>query len=397
MQQASREFFPSHETRGFAAGAARGRGGNPVRLPGRVRRATIAPLDPSAEHGPIEDALVESSSTRMPPPSSSNDAGSNRRTMVVIPNASRSPRPSFAQAFHEVFPRLDDIYRAFPRDGLLVAAVWEGAELDAYVHVGVGADTEFLVIGRHSRADLYLGRDQGVSLRHALVGATRTGNELRLRLVDLQSGGGLHTEDGGACEALAADGAVLVRLGGYQLFLLPTGSLAPLPWGRTPEDAWNAIPERVYLDRRIAARVAAPPEATSTPAPPRRTIATHIIEPPTALRQRPRAPGARGARVGAIELAASGALEAYPVHEADLDDGVLIGRYERCSFGADDERLSRVHLLVVRDGNDLWAVDTSSTNGTTAAGTPVRQLRLGERAELLLGKTVTLRWSAGPA
>jgi hypothetical protein len=329
----------------------------------------------------------------MRPPTSANATGHNRRTVVV--STYGSTEPSFADAFRQVFPRLDEIYRAFPRDGVLVAAVWEGARVDSYIHVGVAADTEFLVLGRHSRADLCLTRDTGVSLRHALVAATRTGNELRVRLVDLQSGTGLRTEEGGMCEALAADGAVLVRLGGYQLFLLPTGSLAPLPWGRTAEEAWSAIPERVYLDLRLAARAGPSPELPPVTVAPRRTIATHIIEPPTALRQRRLPAGARGPRVGAIELAAGGAIETYPVHAADLDDGILIGRYERCSFGTDDERLSRVHLLVVRDGNDVWAVDTSSTNGTTAEGTPLRQQRLGERAELLLGKTVTFRWRAG--
>jgi hypothetical protein len=331
----------------------------------------------------------------MRPPSSANATGHNRRTVVVSTHG--SPSPSFGDAFRRVFPRLDEIYRAFPRDGVLIVAVWEGALVDSYIHIGVDADTQFLVLGRHTRADLCLTRDKGVSLRHALVAATRTGNELRLRLVDLQSGTGLRTEDGGMCEGLAADGAVLVRFGGYQLFLLPTGSLAPLLWERTAEEAWSSIPERVYLDRRVAARAAPPPEVTAAPVAPRRTIATHIIEPPTALRQRRLPAGARGPLVGAIELAAGGAIESYPVHAADLDDGILIGRYERCSFGADDERLSRVHLLVVRDGNDVWAVDTASTNGTTSEGTPLRQRRLGERAELLLGKTVTFRWSASQA
>jgi hypothetical protein len=101
--------------------------------------------------------------------------------------------------------------------------------------------------------------------------------------------------------------------------------------------------------------------------------------------------------VGTIELAAAGAIESYPVHAADIDEGVLVGRYERCAFGAEDERLSRVHMLVVRDGGVLWAIDTASTNGTSAGGTPLRQQRLGGAAELTLGKTVTFRWSAQAA
>src|SRR6185436_13232851 len=84
----------------------------------------------------------------------------------------------------------------------------------------------------------------------------------------------------------------------------------------------------------------------------------------------------------------------YQVHAADLERGLLIGRYERCAFGAEDDRLSRVHLLLLRDGDQVWAIDTASSNGTTAGGSAIRQIRLGARAELDLGAAVTLRWSA---
>ena len=95
-------------------------------------------------------------------------------------------------------------------------------------------------------------------------------------------------------------------------------------------------------------------------------------------------------------LTASGLRERYEVHAADLERGLLIGRYERCAFGAEDERLSRVHLLLLRDGEQIWAIDTASSNGTTAGGAALRQLRLGPSAELDLADAVTFRWTADP-
>jgi hypothetical protein len=126
----------------------------------------------------------------------------------------------------------------------------------------------------------------------------------------------------------------------------------------------------------------------------RSIVNTMMTVPPTSLRQRRPPPGSRGERIGVLDLAAGGAAESYVLHEADVDCGVLIGRYDRCAFGAEDTRLSRVHLLIVRDGGEIWAVDTASSNGTTAAGEPIRQHRLGDATRLLLGGRVHLRWQA---
>ena len=63
---------------------------------------------------------------------------------------------------------------------------------------------------------------------------------MRLRLCDLGTGVGLRTEDGFACEALASEGAAFVSVGDYQVFLLPTGRLAPLPWSAPAVHAWAA-------------------------------------------------------------------------------------------------------------------------------------------------------------
>jgi hypothetical protein len=324
----------------------------------------------------------------------------NRGTRVALPSRRRI---SFAELFAQIFPGLDALMSGLPGDGLLIAAVLGGKTLEAHLHVPLAApgdpeareeDVHFVTVGRHSACDLVLESDDAVSLRHLAIGMRHSSSGLRVRLCDLATGVGLRTEDGFACEALAAEGAAFVSVGDYQLFLLPTGRLAPLPWAGPAASAWAAIPERIYFDRRTTSGASRPPAVRLVPARDGRSITTQIVDPPTTLRQKKPAPGTRGPRVGTLVLTASGLAERYEVHASDLERGLLIGRYERCAFGAEDDRLSRVHLLLLRDGDQIWAVDTASSNGSTAAGAAIRQFRLGARAELDLAAAVTLRWTA---
>jgi FHA domain len=307
-----------------------------------------------------------------------------------------TPAPSFAEVFARIFPRLAELHAGFARDGLLAVAVWEGREIDDYLHVPLADDPEFVLVGRHGRCDLSLGRDSALSLRHAVIAARVAGGELRIRFLDLQSGSGLVTEDGRRCEALAADGAMFVRLGRYHLFLLPTGSLSQMAWAATAEDTWKTIPERIYRDNRLAPRE---PGRVTSGARVRRlpSIATEVLEPPGPLRPFRPAAGARGAPVADVELEAGAGSERFLLHESELERGILLGRYDRCQLGVAGEKMSRIHLLVIRDGPQIFAVDTASTNGTSLDGRLVRSARLHHGTRLLLGLEVSLRWRApGP-
>jgi hypothetical protein len=300
----------------------------------------------------------------------------------------------FPEVFAAVFPRLSELHASFPRDGLLAVAVWNG-QCAEYLHIALDGEPEFAVVGRHDRCDLSLGQDPGLSLRHSLMGVRSAGGEMRVRLLDLQSGSGFHTEDGRRCEALSADGPMFVRAGGYHLFLLPTGGLWPMVWASNADDTWKTIPARVYRDCRVPARGAvAPSDWPQRPQPSGRTVITQIVHPPGLLRPfRPPA-GARGARVADLELSAPTGFERFSVHEAELTQGLLVGRYDRCQVGSRDDKMSRVHLLVIRDGDEVWAVDTASTNGTTAHGEPVRRARLTDGTVLVLAEGISLRWNA---
>ena len=324
----------------------------------------------------------------------------NRGTVVALPNRAKI---SFQDVFCRVFPELDALMSGLPGDGLLMVAVFAGQTIEAHLHVPLvtadgneaSADLEFVTIGRHTSCDLTLECDEAVSLRHLVVGIRSVRSGVRLRLCDLGTGVGLRIEDGFACEALASEGAAFVSVGDYQLILLPTGRLAPLPWSAPAAHAWAGIPERVYFDWRTSSRAGKyPAPVRLLPSPDNRSITTQIVDPPMQLRHIRPPPGTRGPRIGSVLLTASGLRERYEVHAADLERGLLIGRYERCAFGAEDERLSRVHLMLLRDGEHIWAIDTASSNGTSAAGTPLRQLRLAPRAELDLANAVLFRWTA---
>jgi hypothetical protein len=308
-----------------------------------------------------------------------------------------SPGPpashDFEQTFSRVFPALDPIYRSFRDDGVLIAAAVDGGALDAYLHISVSQRPEFAIGGRHEQCDLILGRDESVSLRHLAFAAARRGiDEVRIRVIDLQTGSGLRTEQGDACEALIAEGPLFVSVGKYQLFLLPTGSLAPTPWGQSAAETWNGFPERVYLDRRVRQRNHTADHVRVADAG-ERSIPTLILPPPEPLGRR-RLPGDAGERIGTIELVAAGSAGRFPIHAREATRGFLIGRYERCELGVPDASLSRVHALIIEHDGKLWVVDTASTNGLRVGRERTRQVSLGEKTSIVLTPSITMNWTA---
>jgi hypothetical protein len=318
-----------------------------------------------------------------------NGRGRNKST-VYTPG--RRGQVSFASSFEAAFLEIDRLVRSFPQDGVLVAAVMEPGVVDKYLHIPVAERPEFATVGRHDQCDLVLSGDEGVSLRHIVIAAARHGlDEVRIRVIDLQTGSGLLTEDGRPCEALLAEGPVFVHMGAYQLFILPTGTLAQYGWGRSAQEAWSAVPERVYLNHSI--RSQDPMEGPSIPAPSRRMSRTLLLPPAEPLGRRP-APGDPGAQVGILEVASANRAKAFPVHVRDMRRGILIGRYPRCDIGVPDAGLSRVHLLILEHEHQWWAVDTGSSNGVHQADRRVRQLVLGHAATFSVGHEIELRWKA---
>lgn len=78
---------------------------------------------------------------------------------------------------------------------------------------------------------------------------------------------------------------------------------------------------------------------------------------------------------------------------AITDEAVAIGRLSDCDVPVTDESVSRRHAEVRRQGNDIVVVDLGSTNGTKVNGVGVRQRRLTDGDEIIVGST-RLRFEA---
>lgn len=96
-----------------------------------------------------------------------------------------------------------------------------------------------------------------------------------------------------------------------------------------------------------------------------------------------------------LERGGMGASVELPVEA--LEAGVLLGRALNCFDGGLRrifcEAISRAHVLLFHDRDDVFAFDLCSTNGTRVGGQRIRRHRLSEGGTTLeLGKKVVFRW-----
>lgn len=263
------------------------------------------------------------------------------------------------------------------------------------------------VVGRHSGADLFLDGDEHLALRHLLyviepmpLGDALRG-EVRFRVMDLETGAAPLDEQGRRVASLTSEGPVFLRCQGFALLALVTGDATD--WPERAEDAWDCLPERVFVEERLAtgSRPRRLPHARPAGVEPlRRTTVVHVLEGPTHLR----ALASDEPPCGVLEVDSRGSRRALRVGRESLRRGLLVGRYERChtSEGSPihDERVSRVHLMVVELAGRPHAIDLGSSNGSFAlddAGERTVRLRtapLADGARVgLAGAGTAIRWS----
>jgi hypothetical protein len=278
----------------------------------------------------------------------------------------------FAAVFRKHFAALRAAQQAQPYEGVLIAAIDGNGVFDGHSHLRLpSTGIAHLVVGRHERCDVVLSRDNDVSLRHMLVRATRgSTGQLHLRAIDLRSRVGLLSEDGRPCEAIASNGALFLKLASYMVLLLPTGPNTR-PWSRDADDTWRGFSPR---DQEILP----PPQplkSRSAPAPDAVRLATITIQ--------------------STSPQAGDLTSTHAVWSDQLERGILVGRDDRCSHGGLEEgNLSRVHLVLLSVDDEVWAIDTASTNGTRAlGGQPFRQLLLTGETQLVLADALSLRWA----
>lgn len=323
----------------------------------------------------------------------------------MVPTEEIRVQASFEDLFRCHYDRIRQVCEEFTDPGVVMVAIdLDGVAASAFLAARPDR-INVAIVGRHGMTDLYLDGDPTVSLRHmvVLIHPFRQPDDLRFRLLDLRTRLGFVDENGRRLEALEAEGPVFVRCGHYAVFFIPTEDL---PWPDDPLDGWQCIPERVYLDeelaepdrwerRRLRARWQV--EGDRRAAGTGRTTRIQTFRGPAMAHRRlvleDETPQ------GEIRVRSEAGTTSISIGPTAAREGILFGRYDRC----DNEGLpllshisiSRVHLLVVEVGGELYAIDTASTNGVFADGEEMRVEPLGRDRRLVLGEDLgVVHWRA---
>ena len=270
------------------------------------------------------------------------------------------------------------------------------------------------VLGRHGEAELFLGEDPTVALRHLLFAVEPPSlrdairGEVRYRVLDLHTGSPPRDEAGRAVSSLTAEGPVLLACQRYAVMALVTGD--PTDWPDSADDAWACLPERVFVEeslapmasgsapRRLPVRAIASAGRRSESG--RRTTLVRTHAGPSHIAAPP--PAADEQATGQLVVASGARALVIPAGPETLRRGLLIGRYERCQAGGpaliQSDRISRVHLIVIELAGTLHAIDLASTNGShvvndeTGELVPRRIAPLGEETIALGDGEALVAW-----
>jgi hypothetical protein len=246
-----------------------------------------------------------------------------------------------------------------------------------------------IVVGRHTACDAVLEGDASIALRHLLIRSTLLDDGCpRLSVLDLETEGGFLLPDGRLERSICAAGPFALRVGAYAIVALPGG--APLP---------DQLPVPV-CDR---ADGRAPPPAPAKHAMSRITLmprAMMLADRPTLAAMQGAMPQAQpGARDYELTLSVGCTKVSVSLSTSELERGLLIGRAVKCLDAGLRSILnmgiSRVHLLLLRDGSECRAYDLASTQGTYQSGRFVRQALLeddGTRLALGTSTGIDLHW-----
>jgi hypothetical protein len=278
-----------------------------------------------------------------------------------------------------------------PRDHVFVAAVDSDGRKSRHAVLAPG---DSIVFGRHDQAGLRHHSDD-LSLRHLAIASapSSTADDPLVRVWDLVTGRAFKTEDGTPATAITANGPVFATVGAVFLAIIPLGSLPDkLPIGTLA--LWHSLPERNVISRVAEGSVVVPtPEPAISPpsTSSRRTKVTQLMpvcgledcEPKMAVAE--------------LCLTTKGGKRQFRISMEALERGILIGRYERClNLGGELSVLSRVHLLISKMGQDVVAIDTASTFGSSKSSGRFDSTVLGSVDDMLLADVFLVEWKFQP-
>jgi hypothetical protein len=289
-----------------------------------------------------------------------------RRIDHVLPSTGEATRvPNFPRADARrvhlplVQRSLRSAVREQPRPGLFVFVATDGIGHVGRLWLAATDVPRAGLVGRHDRVDLQLGIDDELSLRQVLFVVRRRAGRVCFTVLDLDTPNGLLSGADTPVHLLESDGLLSFRTGSLSFFCVPTGPGCDVP--ESLDEAWERFD-----------------------AAPGRREATwqHRL-----LRRREHSPA------GLLTLSGDGPAQAWPVGEAALARGVLVGRSTRCGVRVDDSRVSRVHAVLLTLDGVPHIIDACSTNGLWCGDEAVRcqPVRDGDVFEF---GDCTLQWSA---
>ncbi|MEC7984358.1 MAG: FHA domain-containing protein [Myxococcota bacterium] len=310
----------------------------------------------------------------------------NESTIIIRSPRKSSHQPvSFHEHFKENYSEIRRFCSSFDQQGLAIIIVDDRSIVAKACMAAYPNRINSMILGRHGMCEVYLS-DPSLSLRHlSILLYPKTGSGIRFRLIDLRSLRGFSDEKGTPLSALEASGALFVQYGSYSMFLIPTGDNSL--WKNSAELAWQNFPKRVYF--RDPYQFHAQQESDDREV----TAAVSLAGPQRVRRDR------FGMKMvfGELSVFSEGRTCKIPISKKELEQGILLGRYDRCD-GAEyniihANYISRVHLLIIQIANTLYAIDAASSNGTFENDQKVRVTELNQDKTLVLGSFGTmLRW-----
>lgn len=273
----------------------------------------------------------------------------------------------------------------------------------------------YAVFGSHPRCDVKFAPGDDVCVRHMVATCFNLGEgSFGLRLMDLQTSIPFFVDDEIPRRSIVVSGPLLVRVGKHVVGGIPVGpraSLKPLEVSscgisEPPEratDTGTPARDRGPIHIGASPRVGVPPilagpvaEGITTSHRFARGEISHITSVRPVSHIEDLSPKAKAGHVR-ITLQSYDRSAAVELPEQALEDGVLLGRADNCLDrglrAVLSTHISRTHLLLLRDGDDIFAMDLCSTNGTRHGGQRVRRILIPTQGiALTLGPELTMIW-----
>lgn len=322
------------------------------------------------------------------------------RALARTGKAGLAPRDAFVTNFAQ----LRSVVRFEAAPGVVAVAIGPRCEWLGHLFLpAVAGERQVAIVGRHHLADLVVPSEfDAVSLRHvALLVRPGSGAHPLLRVLDLATATGFLGEQREPLRAIRTAGSLFIYLGDVLLMLLSTAHA--LDWDLDAAAVFAQIPARLYEVSADNCGAGKPPSQATADSDSEVTHVKVVGGPLVAgedLRSiDPSAPGVEHAAdtLALLRICDGRDIRFFAADLRSLDRGILFGRYARCNFALEhDSRISRVHLLLVRDGDDVLAIDTASTNGTLAGDEEFKACCVVGEQKFLLSGDVQLVWQPQP-